>query len=187
MIETIVSNNCIGGAVMHKLGMEFKTPTVNLQILPEDYSNFCWDFEYYMNMELREVDPKDLGLMHRASLKKMFGDIPEMPFGMVGDVLVCFQHYQTFAEAKEKWDERKAKIDYDHIGYIMHARGPEYAYEAAAFIELALPHSLCITEGFDLDGAIKLDLPAGMNGFSAIDGELALLKAADYKTWREQG
>ncbi len=187
MIETIISNNCVGGAVLHKLGMEFKTPTINLQILPEDFANFCWDLKYYMSQELVEVKAEDLGLRDKVGLKKMFGGIPDMPFGMVADILICFQHYETFAEAKEKWDERKAKIDYEHIGYIMHARGAEYAYEAASFLELYKPHSLCITEGFDLDGAIKLDLPEGLNGFSAIDGELAILKAADYKTWREQG
>lgn len=187
MIETIISNNCIGGAVMHKLGMEFKSPTINLQILPEDFANFCWDLKYYMEQDLVEVKPEYLGRMHRTSLKKMFGGVPDMPLGMVGDVLVCFQHYLTFAEAKEKWDERKAKVDYYHTGYIMHARGAEYMMEAAAFLDLELPHSLCITEGFDLDGAIKLDLPLGLNGFSAINGELAILKAADYKTWREQG
>ena len=35
MIETIISNNCAGGAVLHELEMEFKTPTINLQIFPE--------------------------------------------------------------------------------------------------------------------------------------------------------
>lgn len=187
MIETIISNNCVGGAVMHQLGMEFKSPTINLQILPEDFANFCWDLKYYMQQTLYEVNVEDLGLMHKASLKKMFGGIPDMPLGMIGDVLVCFQHYQTFEEAAAKWNERKAKIDYTHIGYIMHARGPEYEYEAANFIELYKPHSLCITEGFDLEGAVRLNLEPGQNGFSAVNGHLAILDATDFKAWREQG
>lgn len=185
MIETIISNNCVGGAVMHQLGMEFKSPTVNLQILPERFPDFCWDIEYYMNEDLVEVDT--FSRRETASLKKMFGGIPDIPIGAVGDVLVCFQHYETFEEAAAKWNERKAKIDYDNIGYIFHARGPEYIYEAAEFLDLKLPNSLCITEGFDLEGAVRLKLEPGQNGFSAINGHLAILDATDFKAWREQG
>ena len=185
MIETIISNNCVGGAVMHQLGMEFKSPTINLQILPEQFSDFCWDLRYYMSEDL--VEASEFSRMETACLKKMFGGVPEMPIGAVGDILVCFQHYETFEEAAAKWNERKAKIDYTHIGYIMHARGPEYEYEAANFIELYKPHSLCITEGFDLEGAVRLNLEPGQNGFSAVNGHLAILDATDFKAWREQG
>ena len=128
MITTIISNNCTGGAVCHELGMEFRTPTINLQILPEDYSRFCTNLGEYMEKELYEA--RLLLQQDREKLFKMFGGIPDFPIGNVGDVLVCFQHYGTFQEAKEKWNERKAKIDYDHIGYIFHARGEEYKAEA---------------------------------------------------------
>ena len=185
MIETIISNNCAGGAVMHHLGMEFRSPTVNLQILPEDFSNFCWDLSYYMEEGLVEVKADELGRMHRASLKKMFGGIPDMPLGMVGDVLVCFQHYETFEEAASKWYERIMRMSYKNVGYIFHARGPEYIYEAANFLDLELPHSICITEGFDLEGAVRLNLEPGQNGFSNVNGHLALLDAIDWKKWRE--
>ena len=53
------------------------------------------------------------------------------------DVLVCFQHYDTFEEAKKKWDERKKRVDYDHIGYIFHVRGPEYQFEAEEFFAMS--------------------------------------------------
>lgn len=186
MIETIISNNCIGGAVCHELGMEFRTPTINLQILPEEFPDFCANLKDYMAAELKEY--KELYGCHELYLKKMFGGIPQMPLGILNEsIMVCFQHYQTFKEAKEKWDERKAKINYDHIGYIMHARGPEYESEAKEFLRLNLPNKLCITENFTIPGGISLIPKAGDNGFSCVNGKLLVTQAADYKTWRAMG
>ena len=108
MIETIISNNCAGGAVLHELGMEFKTPTILLQILPEDFPRFCKNLKTYIDYDLIECHTFTPYEEHKFI--KMFGGIPKMPIGLIGDVLVCFQHYETFEEAKKKWDERKARI-----------------------------------------------------------------------------
>lgn len=185
MIETIISNNCVGGAVCHELGMEFKTPTINLQILPEQFLKFCSNLRYYMDLYV--VECKSFTPYEEAMLKKMFGGIPDMPFGLIDDILVCFQHYETFSEACAKWHERSQKIDYDHIGYIFHARGPEYGKEALEFIREGLPNSLVITEGFELPGSIPLYPKEGDNAFSAVNGKLLITQAADYKSWREMG
>lgn len=184
MIETIISNNCVGGAVLHELGMEFKTPTINLQILPEEFREFCSNLRYYMDVELKEYPRNELSERHRIMLTKMFGGVPEIPFGRLDHILVCFQHYETFEEAAAKWNERKARIDYEHIGYIFHARGPEYAKETEEFIREEIPHSLVITERFVLNGSIALYPKEGDNAFSAVNGKLLILQAADWKMWR---
>lgn len=178
MINTIISNNCTGGAVLHELGMEFRTPTINLQILPEDYTRFCVNLREYMAEELYLADI--VGRYERnEKLTKMFGGIPDMPMGTIGDILVCFQHYATFDEAKAKWDERKAKIDYDHIGYIFHARGEEYKAEAAAFLALDLSNKLCITQDFEIPGSVRMD----GEGFEAVNDKLRIVQAYDYRGW----
>lgn len=185
MIETIISNNCTGGAVLHELAMEFKTPTINLQILPEQFREFCANLSYYMKQDL--IECHTFTPYEEAMLRKMFGGVPDMPFGLLEDIIVCFQHYETFDEAKEKWDERKARIDYDHIGYIFHARGPEYAKEADDFIREELPNSLVITENFVLPGSIALYPKEGENAFSAVNGKLLITQVIDYKSWRNLG
>lgn len=184
MIETIISNNCTGGAIMHQLGMEFKTPTVNLQILPEEFPTFCRYLKYYMKQDL--VEYKDINSKHEIYLRHMFGGVPNMPYGMLGDIIVCFQHYDTFAESKEKWDERKARIDYDHIGYIFHARDDGYLYEAINFLELNLPNSVIITEGFTLPKVVALDTTDGKNAFTACGDHPYITEVMDFKAWREQ-
>ncbi len=185
MIETIISNNCVGGAVCHELGMEFKTPTINLQILPEDFPRFCRNLKTYLDYDL--VECHDLTPYEVNKLIKMFGEIPKMPIGLIGDVLVCFQHYETFSEAKAKWDERKAKVDYEHIGFIMHARGPEYQFEAEEFLAMDIPHKLCITENFVVPGSIALYPKEGDNAFSAVNGKPLITRAVDFKMWRKLG
>lgn len=185
MIETIISNNCTGGAVCHELGMEFKTPTILLQILPEDFPRFCKSLRYYMDCDLLECH--NFTPYEEVKLTKMFGAIPQMPIGLIGDVLVCFQHYETFDEARDKWEERKLRIDYEHMGFIFHARGPEYQHEAEEFLELDLPNKLCITENFELPGSIALYPKEGDSAFSAVNGKLFITQAADYKSWRALG
>lgn len=178
MIESIISNNCTGGAIAHSLGMEFKSPTINLQILPEEYSKFCANFREYMNADL--IEYKDISEKHQCYLQKMFGGIPDMPFGLLNDIIVCFQHYLTFEEAKQKWNERKAKLDYDHMGFIFHARGPEYANEAKTFKELDLPNRLILTQNFSIDGSIAFE----GEGFSVVNDKLLISQIYDYVTWR---
>lgn len=187
MIETIISNNCSGAAVMHELGMEFKTPTINLQILPEQFNFFCRSLAYYMSMDLVECSVSDLTEEHKEYLTKMFGGVPVMPFGLLDDILVCFQHYSTFAEAKQKWDERKARVDYDHIGFMFHARGPEYKAEAETFLKLDLKNKICITEGFVIPGSVALYPKEGDTAFSMVNGKLLITQITDYKLWREWG
>ena len=176
MINTIISNNCTGGVVSHELGMEFKSPTVNLQILPEEYPRFCQNIHRYMETELTADADMD---GHRDMIIKMFGGVPDFPFGRLDDILVCFQHYLTFENAKAKWNERRAKMDYDHIGYIFHARGEEYRAEAAAFLALDLPNKLCITQDFEIPDSVRMD----GEGFEAVNNKLRVVQAYDYRGW----
>lgn len=44
---SIISTNCIGGVLSHDLGLQFKSPTVNLFFRAEDFIKFCENLEYY--------------------------------------------------------------------------------------------------------------------------------------------
>ena len=182
MLKTIISNNCAGGAILHDLGMEFMTPTINLQILPEDYIPFCKHFEYYMQFKVKEY--KEISPWHDRILKRMFGGIPDMPLGLLDDILICFQHYPTFEEGARKWAERAERMEdimTDEIGFLFHARGPEYTIPAERFMRLDLPHKLCLTEGFDVSGAVRFD----GGGFDAVDGKLRITQVYDYRRWMD--
>lgn len=150
MNETLIANNCIGGSILHDLGLRFNTPTINLQILPAEYPKFCKNLRHYMETEL--VEYKEPSNLHKYNLINMFGHTPkgEFPYGLCDDIIICFQHYLTFKEAKDAWDRRKTRIDYDHIGYIFYLAWDYDQKRAFEFADLGLKHSVIFTEKFDI-------------------------------------
>lgn len=98
---TIISSNCNGGVIYSDLGEQFRSPTINLYIKPHDFLKFVSNLKAYLAEELVEVKTEY-----------------SYPVGKLKDIYIFFMHYSNFQEAKKKWDERKARVNYDDI-YIM--------------------------------------------------------------------
>lgn len=94
---TIISQNCIGGVIYHDLGMQFLSPTINLFFKEPDFVRFVLNLEHYMACEL-EMRWEE-----------------EYPVGRLDDIEIHFMHYETCKEAKEKWERRKQRINWDSI------------------------------------------------------------------------
>lgn len=94
---TIISQNCIGGVFYHDMGMQFLSPTINLFIKEPDFVRFALNLCHYMEQEL---------VMRWEE---------EWPVGTLDDVEVHFMHYSTCKEAKECWERRKQRINWDKI------------------------------------------------------------------------
>ena len=75
------------------------------------------------------------------------------------DIMIVFQHYKTFDEGKAAWNKRKARIDYNHIGYIFYVAHEEYYNEAKKFQDLKLKNSIIFTEDFKMQGAYVVNVP----------------------------
>ena len=110
-------------------------------------------------METEVVEYKELSDYHKEILSRFYGFIPDFPLGLCDDICICFHHYDSFEQAKVAWDRRKARVDYDHLGYFMHLERPCYADCGKALLDLHLPNTVVITEEFDLDGAFRFDVP----------------------------
>lgn len=52
---TIIANNCIAGCVLHDLGMQFDTPTINLYIPFPDYTIFVKNLRKFVYSDICEV------------------------------------------------------------------------------------------------------------------------------------
>lgn len=98
----LISSNCNGACILHDLGLQFKSPFVNLWIEPKDYIKMLYSLEEYMSYDIIELKNTD----------------KEYPVGMLKDIKIYFQHYKTFEEAKNKWIQRKSRMDYKNI-YIL--------------------------------------------------------------------
>lgn len=95
---SIISSNCSGAFMYYDLGMRYLSPTVNLSIEMNDFVKMVKNLKWYMEQELVELNEKS-----------------EYPMGMLGDVKIYFIHYDSFKDAKTKWEERKKRINWDNI------------------------------------------------------------------------
>ena len=175
MITTIISNNCMGGVICSRNHMQFKSPTVALQILPEEYLKFCVNLKHYMECDVEEYT--DISDEHKEYLEKMYGFIPtNFPYGIVDDIMICFQHYQTFEQARDKWNIRKKRIEWNNIAYLFHAKGIEYIREVDKFLTFAPSNSIALTEGFEIGRSYRFDVPdvPGIDAFGWWNGKFSI-------------
>ena len=94
---TFISQNCIGGVLYHDLGLQFLSPTINTFIPEPGFVKLALNLRHYMEQDL----------------VLRWGE--EFPIGTLGDVEIHFMHYETCKEAKEAWDRRKARINWNKI------------------------------------------------------------------------
>ncbi len=126
---TLISDNCNGGMILHDLRLRFNTPTINLYFLPEDYLRFLENLEYYLTLELTEVQDASVNY----------------PVGRIGDVRVYFMHYESFEQAKEKWLERVQRVDREHLYILMTDKNHCTYQQLQRFDRLAYPRKCVFT------------------------------------------
>ena len=109
---TIISNNCWGGFIYQSYALQYSSPTIGLFIMATDYIKFVKEFEKYINFELLEINNNDSKWYELLKNNQSFG---KYPIGKIGDIEIHFLHYKSFSEAKEKWNRRKNRINYNRI------------------------------------------------------------------------
>lgn len=110
---TIISNNCFAGWVYRRYNLSYLTPTVGLFIMPKDYIKFLNNLKYYIECELKFINPnKSKYKDYISSIDERFG---KYPIGILEDIEIHFLHYKDENEAKEKWNRRKQRINWDNI------------------------------------------------------------------------
>lgn len=99
--------NCIGGILFHDLGLQFRSPTVNLMLLQTDFVKLVLNLDEYLARELR------------------FFPIPDshFPCARLGDIVIHFTHYANEQEAARGLVVFTAN-DYPDIPYAV--RIPKY-------------------------------------------------------------
>ena len=108
---TIISNNCWAGKVYQYLDMPYLSPTVGLYFFADDYIRFVSDLRRYLSTELEFIsveESKHAGILREQKQERV-------PIGKLDDVELIFLHYKSREEAREKWDRRKARVNYDDL------------------------------------------------------------------------
>ena len=101
---SILSMNCTGGILYHDLGLQFRSPTVNLFMRAEAFVKFCENLDYYLSID-ELVECTDMDIIEDRTY----------PIAWLGDILLFLVHYHSVGEAQEKWNERKKRIDKNNL------------------------------------------------------------------------
>ncbi len=165
---SIISNNCIGAAIAGSCRLCYNSPTVNLQIMPEDYVEFCVNLKDYLSEDLIEVG--SFSKCELEKVEKLYGITPEQcgfPFGKIGGVLIAFQHYKSFEDALDCWNRRKQRVFSADIIKHVFIVDERYKKEAEEFDKADLTGSLLFTNNFDYHSynvqTRRVDTPSGVH------------------------
>ena len=144
---SIISSTCNGGVITSELGEQMRSPTINLWMNAEDYLKLASNLQHYMGLEVVEKQNR----------------FDPYPVGTLGDITLYFMHYHSFEEAKEKWNARKQRINWDNLFVMMAEKDgctPEMVRE---FDALPFEHKVIFTinEYPDCKSAIKVTDRAG--------------------------
>ena len=105
---TLIARDCVGGILYHQLGLKFLSPTINLFFIPEEFNYFCLNLKEYIAGELVELvdndTPYPVGLIY-----------PVKGASITRPVRVDFMHYDSFEQAKNKWNVRKQRINWNNL------------------------------------------------------------------------
>lgn len=101
---TLLTGNCIGGYLYHQLGLGFKSPTINMMILNQDFKKLIMNLDYYIKLTpIPCVDER----------------FPDVPSATLGDITLHFTHYSSSSEGIEAWEKRKQRIDFNNLYVII--------------------------------------------------------------------
>lgn len=109
---TIISNNCWAGIFYRNNNLEYLSPTLGLFFMAEEYIKFIYNIKYYLNKELEFIEIEDS--KYKNYLKKLNYN---SPIGKIDDLEIMFLHYDSNEDAKEKWNRRKERINWNKIIY----------------------------------------------------------------------
>ncbi|WP_281641805.1 DUF1919 domain-containing protein [Hoylesella loescheii] len=108
---TIICNNCVGGVILHDLGLKFNTPTINTLFLSfDDFLYFVEHLKEFTNLDVYELKqtehPFPIGVQEYKGRK----------------IRVGFVHYASFDEGKAAWIKRMKRVNLDNTFVIYESR-----------------------------------------------------------------
>ncbi len=182
---SLLTNNCNGGFIYHDLGLQFKSPTINLYFIYDHFLRFLEDLDYYLRQELVEASTP------------AFVEPNNSPICNLGEgdkkIELHFLHYHSFAEAKELWNKRKARLNRENL-FVMFAAFDKAEESQIArfdalpfknkvvFVERPMPkyNSAYYIKGYEESGLGVLSRFSGLRGKRILD-------SFDFVTWFNQG
>lgn len=135
---TIISNNCWGGRVYQRYGLPYTSPTVGLMFFADEYLKFVYNLEYYLSQDLKFIPKQESKYYDFYTEKDRY-----YPIGLLDDIEIVFLHYHSEKEAYEKWNRRKARINWDNLIVKFNDQNRATIDHIKAFDRLPYKNKLC--------------------------------------------
>ncbi len=145
---TIICNNCFAGHYYDNYNLMYRSPTIGLIIPPKSYIKFVSNINYYLEKDLEEVKAKDLKcyeMLKRKDPKALLKPVDELICAKLEDVEIIFLHYDNFNDAKNKWNKRKLRINFNNILYKFNDQNELEDCDFYDFMNLCFKNKLFIT------------------------------------------
>ena len=138
---TIISNNCFAGITYEYLNLPFSSPTIGLYFFAQEYIKFIYNIKHYINCSLKPLD------ICNSKYKKELISLKQenVILGVLDDIEIVFLHYKTFNEAKEKWERRCKRVNYESIIYKFNDQNLCTKKELDLFDKFNAKNKICFT------------------------------------------
>lgn len=181
---SIICNDCLGGVICKDLRCRFNSPTVNFFFMAGDYIKFISRIEEYVKTET----------FHDVTEK---GDAyPRVSIEIEDEYIVAYcVHYKSAEEFIRKWNERKARINYENCFFIMNDRNGFTEEHLKVFEALPYKNKVCFVHReypeypstFYIKGAEKEEFVKTMTGYTPVFGIKRRYDAFDFVSWFNTG
>lgn len=136
---TIISNNCWGGMIYQKYGLQYLSPTVGLFFLGKDFVKLAGDWKRYFNKQLRFIKWEE------STFFSQLKDSEPFPVALLDDIEVYFMHYSSEEEARTKWNRRLKRINPEHMLFKLSQREGCDSYDIKEFLKIPNINKLCFS------------------------------------------
>lgn len=171
---SIVCSNCIGGIIYNRLGKQFLSPTINLWMHQRDFIKFVLDMRGYLAEELIFIESRF-----------------DYPVAKLRDIQIYFAHYHSECEARETWNRRKERVNFENLYIIMYDRDGVTCEDLLKLKEVPCKGRIVLSDqqrNYDGVDYIKTLIPTkNANGKQFVDqddfGVYTFEKQFDYVQW----
>jgi uncharacterized protein (DUF1919 family) len=131
---TIISNNCWGGGVYEDLGQKYNSPTIGLFFFAPCYFEFLKNLKSNLSEEISFVSDSKYPKARELQEKQSY------PIGTLGgSIEIHFLHYHSCDEARDKWNRRRLRVNYDNL-FLSFSDSEGYDLDGLEFFD-SLPFS----------------------------------------------
>lgn len=140
---TLISNNCWGGMVYQAYDLGKQSPTVGTFFYASEYMLFLEHLHDALSGDITFIRPEES--RHWEVLQKR-EDVYSFPIGILpGGAEICFLHYHSEEEARDKWVRRCARVLWDKMIVKFNDQNLCTEREIQAFDNMDFEHKLIFT------------------------------------------